>query len=105
MEPRSRLEELLGDEQGRAELRRAHCRGAGGGEPGHPAAGPAAHRLPGRSAGKTPGNCNCCGHCSRLLPEQRRQRAEDAAALMHLARMLDLLRELDIIDEDGGIDL
>ena len=40
-----------------------------------------------------------------LLPEQRRQRAEDAAALIHLARMLDLLRELDIIDEDGGIDL
>ena len=104
MEPRSRLEELLGDEQGRAELRRliAEVREEESRDTRPLDRLRTAYRQIRRENARV---LQLLRALLPLLPEQRRQRAEDAAALMHLARMLDLLRELDIIDEDGGIDL
>lgn len=61
MEPRSRLEELLGDEQGRAELRRliAEVREEESRDTRPLDRLRTAYRqIP---PGKTPGNCNCAG--------------------------------------------
>ncbi len=103
MEPRSRIDLLLGDEQGREELRRliaevrAEEEWAGRQEKKPLAQLRSAYREIAREDRQEQALLQAL---LPLLPEERRQRAGDALALMRLARMLELFRELDIIREE-----
>lgn len=95
------LEELLGTEAGRAELRQLIAAIQRETDEGDAAGSAGCSRPFGRSWPADAPELHLLEAVAALLPAEKRYRLADARAIWALGSLLDLLRELGLLPEEG----